>query len=190
MGAFFTYLSNITYYLLFAAVINMVTPSGKYKKLVFMVMGFTLIVLIIAPLRNLTPAFQINNFFYEMVNIPHTQAFAQDINDTQHHAILSAAFEEQLFMQLQAHLSRNGFTLTQAAFAYSNDFSRITEIRLTVEEESTRRTPFIRIEPVQLNRNPTETETHPQTQKIKNLVGDFYNLSPAHIHVTIPQKVW
>ena len=50
MPAFFAYLRNITYYLMFATVAGMVAPAGKYRKFVSLVMGFILLAIMLAPL--------------------------------------------------------------------------------------------------------------------------------------------
>jgi hypothetical protein len=191
MPAFFGYIANITYYLLFAAVVNMVAPSGKYKKFVSLVMGFTLLVIIIAPLRNLGRDFNATDFFAGVAGMPTMQqAFAGENDARLHNTALAAAFEEQLFIQLEGLLSRNGFTLHEASFTYTEDFSRITAVWVEVSGEAeTRRVPFIRIEPVQVNRGrDTTPETDPLTENVKNLIADFYNLPREHINVTIPKR--
>jgi hypothetical protein len=180
MSAFFGYITNITYYLLFAAVVNLLAPSGKYKKFVTLVTGFVLVVIVIAPLRNFGRDFNAADFF---TGIPLVQGDLGDLS-FYHDEQLSAAFEEQLFIQLEAMLSRYRFHLRDAAFLYTDDFSRITSVQVTVSrEEETRRVPFIRIEPVQINRNQPETD--PAIDEIKNLIADFYNIPHGHIHVMI-----
>ncbi len=53
MPAFFDYLRNITYYLLFSTLAGMAAPSGKYKKYVTLITGMVLLLLMIQPLRSL-----------------------------------------------------------------------------------------------------------------------------------------
>jgi stage III sporulation protein AF len=183
MSAFFGYIANITYYLLFAAVVNMVAPAGKYKKFVSLVMGLTLVVIIIAPLRNMGTDFNAMQFFSGATALP---AFAQEQYSHFHNSHLSAAFEEQLFFQLEAMLSRHGFTLHEAEFTYTQDFSQLTAVWASVSTAESRRVPFIRIEPVQVNRSPSPTEENdPQVNKAKNLIADFYHIPAMHIHITI-----
>ncbi|MCL2501208.1 MAG: stage III sporulation protein AF [Defluviitaleaceae bacterium] len=185
MSAFFGYITNITYYLLFAAAVNMLAPAGKYKKFVSLVTGFVLVVIVLAPLRGIGKDFNVADFFTGVVNMPTVQAtLPQGEYAHLHDKRLITAFEEQLTLQLEAMLKRNNFDLHDAAFTYTEDFSRITAVRVTLSrEEATRRVPFIRIEPVQVNRGPPEPESDPIAEEAKSLIADFYNLPREHIHV-------
>jgi len=189
MPAFFTYITNITYYLLFAAVVGMLAPTGKYKKFVTLVTGFVLVVMVLAPVSRMGRDFNVADFFAGVAGLP---SFQVDLlygeYTTLHDRQLAAAFEQQLFFQLEVLLLRNGFTLHEAAFSHRSDFSRITFVRVEVSqnEAEVRRVPFIRIEPVQINRGPAATpEPDPLVTEIKNLIANFYNLEHRHIYVNI-----
>jgi stage III sporulation protein AF len=183
--ALFEYFRNITYYLLFAAVVGMIAPAGKYRQYVRLVTGFILLLLILQPLT----------VFINGPGLPVTEWFsvsaakADDYRssyDEWHYTSLSAAFEEQLHAQLSAFLQQNGYEMGDAEFAYANDFSRIERISLTasnIPSEPGRR-PFIRIEPVQIGSGKAETEGA-DTAAIKKLISGFYNLPAEHIHVII-----
>ena len=186
MSAFFDYLRNITYYLLFAALVGLVVPSGKYKKFVSLVMGLILLVLMLQPIRH-----------FVGTEIPVTQWFAgiiqphyQDDHDQASYAIwrdahLSAAFEDQLKAQVEGLLNRSNITLHSAEFTYTQDFSRVTSVKVQVSQDESppARVPFIRIEPVQIGQDePTED---PLIDEVKNLIAGFYNLAHTHIHVKI-----
>jgi hypothetical protein len=186
MPAFFGYITNITYYLLFAAVAHMLAPAGKYKKFVTLVTGFVLVVIVLAPLRNIGRDFDASGFFASVAGIPMIQTvFPQGELGDKHNARLSSAFEEQLTVQLEAMLKRSGFALHDASFAYADDFSGITAIWATVSrmEGATRRVPFIRIEPVRVNRGQNEAESDPLAEEVKSLIADFYNMERTHIYV-------
>lgn len=185
MPAFFDYLRNITYYLLFAALVGFIAPSGKYKKFVSLVMGFILLVLMIQPIRHIAGA-----------EIPVTQWFAGIMPQEGHAAgsgdthfmwrdtYLSAAFEAQLQAQVEGLLERSNIVLHGVSFTYTEDFSRITSVRLQVSrQEEARRVPFIRIEPVRVNRETPAED--PLVNEVKNLIAGFYNLPDTHIHVEI-----
>ena len=187
MPAFFEYLRNITYYLLFAALVGLVAPTGKYKKFVSLVMGLIMLVLLLAPVRDIVGT-----------HIPVTQWFAgiipgQEISTADvdgayalwRDTYLSGAFQAQLSAQLEGLLSRSNITMHSASFEHTSDFSRITSITVTVsrEEEPNRRVPFIRIEPVQLNRDTPPED--PLVNEVKNLIAGFYNLPGSHIYVEV-----
>jgi hypothetical protein len=190
MSAFFNYITNITYYLLFAALANMLAPAGKYKKFVTPVTGFVLVLMILAPLRGFGRDFNAADFFVGIAGMPMMQAaFPQDDYNDYHNIYLSAAFEEQLAIQLEAMLSRSDIAMHDAVFSYTEDFSRITAVRVTVSrEEAARHVPFIRIEPVQLRRNQSEPEADPLAEEVKSLIADFYNLLREHISVIVQKR--
>jgi len=191
MPAFFDYIRNITYYLLFAALVGLVAPTGKYKKFVSLIMGFILLVLILQPISS-----------FIGTQIPVTEWFQGILPEQTHHDVgiddtysiwrdtyLAAAFESQLEAQLDGLLTRNGITLHSASFEYTEDFSRITSVRIRVsrEEEQERRVPFIRIEPIRIERE--EPPDDPLINEVKNLISGFYNLPETHIHVEIAYEV-
>ncbi|MCL2203074.1 MAG: stage III sporulation protein AF [Defluviitaleaceae bacterium] len=188
MSAFFSYITNITYYLLFAGVAHRVAPAGKYRKFVTLVTGFVLVIMVIAPLRNFSADFDGLDFFAGVAGLPILQpAFApgEPGYTALHRAHLSAAFEEQLTIQLRGMLARSDITLHEASFSYTEDFTRITGAWVSVSRaEEPRRVPFIRIEPVRVNREAA-AEAHPLASEAKNLIADFYNLPHEHIHVIL-----
>jgi len=185
MSAFFDYLRNISYYLLFAALVGLVVPSGKYKKYVSLVMGLILLVLMLQPIRHFFGTeIPVTQWFNEII-----QPTGQTNNDSHYtnwrDIYLASAFEGQLNTQVEGLLSRNNITLHGAAFTFTQDFSRITSVSIQVSREETPpgRVPFIRIEPVQITQDaPTED---PLTDEVKNLIAGFYNLPLTHIHVKI-----
>jgi len=186
MSAFFEYLRNITYYLMFATVVGMVAPTGKYRKFVSLVMGFILLAVMLAPLARWSGEIPVTQWFSGIM--PHEGDFAN--NETAYgqwrSTYLRDAFETQLRAQLNGLLSQNGFTVYSADFSYTDDFSRITAVQVIVSRtaEEVRRVPFIRIEPVQVGRNDQE-ESCPISDDAKNLISEFYNLPAQHIHVNV-----
>jgi len=182
MSAFFDYLRNITYYLLFASLVGLIAPTGKYRKYINWVMGLVLLVLMLQPIMSIVGGqIPVTQWFEGMF------AYEQTDNGSYEHwreAHLSAAFEEQLHAQVERLLLSENIYLHNASFSYSDDFSRITFIRLIVSrQEENQRVPFIRIEPVQINRN--ESLEDPLIEKVKNMIAVFYNLNQTHIHVEI-----
>ena len=195
MPAFFDYFRNITYYLLFAALVGLIAPTGKYKKYVSLVMGFILLLLLLQPIRN-----------FMGTQIPVTEWFAgllyQETHDTADFEgtysawrdnSLAAAFEAQLAAQTENLLKNNNISMHEASFTYTADFSRITSVHVLVSrndaEETRQRVPFIRIEPVQIRReDPTENIIEdPLVNEVKNLIAGFYNLPGTHIYVEVKE---
>jgi len=187
MPAFFDYLRNITYYLLFAALVGLIAPTGKYKKFVSLVMGFILLVLLLQPIRDIVGRqIPVTEWFSGVISQPayHT-ASADDAYTTWRETYLSSAFRAQLSRQLEGLLEQNGITMHDASFEYASDFSRITSISVQVSRkpEAERRVPFIRIEPVQVRREDAVED--PLVNEVKNLIAGFYNLSGSHIYVEV-----
>ena len=183
MFALFPYIRNITYYLMFATVLGMFAPAGKYKKFVSLVMGFVLLALILQPLARFGHGeIPITDWF--------SGIFPQEVADDDweraylrwRNTYLRGAFEDQLSMQLESLLSE--FTVHSSEFTYSDDFSQLTGVWVTVshEEAENRRVPFIRIQPVQVGQQAEACET---TELVKSLIAEFYNLSKNHINVIV-----
>ena len=197
MPAFFEYIRNITYYLVFASVVGIFAPVGKYKKFVNLVMGFVLLLLMVQPLAG----------FFAGRDIPVTQWFAGPI-PTMNGGLtgnldavyaswwddyFSTAFQSQLEAQLSRLLEANGYTLYSAEFTYSADFSQIESVSVHVSVSPTyspgERVPFIRIQPprferIQIGETPP-AETCPHQEKVKTLISEFYNLPKSHIDVKV-----
>ena len=187
MPAFFEYLRNITYYLLFAALVGLIAPTGKYKKFVSLVMGLVMLALLLQPLRDIVGRqIPVTDWFTGMMPQP-TQGIAttDDAYAIWRDTYLAAAFTNQLSTQLEGLLSRNGITMHSASFEYTEDFSRITAVSVQVSQrpEADRRVPFIRIEPIQSNRQYAPDD--PLINEAKNLIAGFYNLPGSHIHVEV-----
>ncbi|MCL2572890.1 MAG: stage III sporulation protein AF [Defluviitaleaceae bacterium] len=182
MSAFFDYIRNITYYLLFAALVGFIAPSGKYKKFVSLVMGLILLVLMIQPLRSFSITdIPVTDWFTGITSQTHISDYTYT---TWRDQSLSTAFEAQLTTQVEGLLRGNNIEVHSVSFTYTEDFSRITSVRVRVSrEEEVRRVPFIRIEPIQINKDdPPES---PLAEEVKNLISGFYNLPLSHIHVEI-----
>ena len=183
MSAFFDYLRNITYYLLFASLVGLIAPTGKYRKYVNWVMGLVLLVLLLQPIMMVfNTQIPVTQWFDGMLTSTHVEESNYENWRDIH---LAAAFEEQLRAQVNGLLSQQNIILHDVEFSYSDDFSRITFIRLSVsQEEESQRVPFIRIEPVQINREE-QAEACPISTDAKNLISEFYNLPLSHINVIV-----
>jgi len=185
MPAFFEYLRNITYYLIFAAVVGMLAPAGKYRKFVSLVMGFVLLSIMLAPLANLQNRQAATDWLQGLVPQQSVGVSPETAYTIWRDTYLRSAFEAQLTTQLESLLSQNNFHLHSVQFTFSEDFSAITNVHVTVSrEEVQERVPFIRIQPVQIGQ-PDTNENCPTTTSAKNLISQFYNLSHQHIHVTV-----
>ena len=187
MPAFFEYLRNITYYLLFAALVGLIAPTGKYKKFVSLVMGLIMLVLLLTPIRGIVGRqIPVTEWFAGIM--PQPAYYAASVDDTYalwRGTYLAGAFQAQLSAQLEGLLSRSSITMHEASFEHTADFSRITSITVSVsrQQEASRRVPFIRIEPVQINRDTPPED--PLADEVKNLIAGFYNLPGSHIYVKV-----
>jgi len=171
---------------MFATVLGMFAPVGKYKKFVSLVMGFVLLAVMLQPIARFGGGeIPITDWFHGIF----PEATADDDWERTYirwrDAYLRDAFEEQLTIQLTGLLNQNSFEVHSAEFTYDSDFSRITGVWVSVSrtEEESRRVPFIRIEPIQPRQ--ADSSTCPIAQEVKSLISQFYNLSENHIHVTV-----
>ena len=183
MPAFFEYLRNITYYLMFATVAGIFAPAGKYKKFVSLVLGFILLLMMIRPLAGLGEEIPVTQWFTGI--IPSVESTNWDTSYTDWRDMyLRGVFESQLEAQLKTLLSGEGFTVHSAEFSYSDDFSRITEIWVSLSraDNSSQRVPIIQIRPPSFG---NEEEPCAISTDAKNLISQFYNLPVAHIHVLV-----
>ena len=196
MPAFFEYLRNITYYLMFATVVGAFAPAGKYRKFVSLVLGFILLLLMIQPLavvfggRNIP----VTEWFAGAIPIPIGEAHGTSNAESSYihwrDTYLRTAFETQLESQLTQLLHREGFAVHSAAFGYSDDFSTLESVRVSVSvREVEQHTPFIRIVPPQISPiqigQPQPSETCETTSAVKTLISQFYNLPKSNIYVTV-----
>jgi len=178
---------------MFATVVGMIAPTGKYKKFVSLVMGFVLLSMMIQPLAQFATQTPVTDWFSALA-----PAGAGEPGDWEssyenwRNSYLRTAFEAQLTTQLTALLTQNNFIVHEAAFTFADDFSAIYTTHVTIErrEETPQRVPFIRIQPVHVTRqnhsHGAEAEQPCQTATdVKNLVSQFYNLPLAHIYVTV-----
>jgi len=186
--AFFDYLRNITYYLVFIAVVGIAAPSGKYKKYINLMMGIVLICIMTQPIQSLINGngIPITQLFAQIIpiqtgNIPETADYEQ-----WRYEAVKAAFNEQLEIQLTTVLAQLDYILTETEIETSDDFSQITILRLTVseKEKAPTRKPFIRIEPVTIPGN-TEPSDNDEAYEIKKFIAGFYNIPIDNIYVYI-----
>ncbi|MCL2286936.1 MAG: stage III sporulation protein AF [Firmicutes bacterium] len=185
MPAFFIYLRNITYYLMFVAVIGMLAPPGKYKKFVSLVMGFILLSTMAAPLARFGSELPVTDWFGGPVSNEAQNESRETAYTNWRNTYLRGAFEEQIIAQLENLLTQSGFIVYEVSVTFPDDFTRLDEVRITVSrDEPPRRVPFIRIQPVQVG-EPEHAEACPASTAAKNIISQFYNLPTEHINVTV-----
>jgi hypothetical protein len=172
MPAFFEYLRNITYYLLFTALVGHIAPGGKHRKYVLLVAGLILVCMLLRPLAMLsTGGIPVTELFAGLTSasakytggnantaksalVNEAESSAGN-NDSAYEAwryeTVEAAFTQQLETQLSALLSGHGYTLEEASFEYAEDFSALISVtaQLLAGNKAEAR-PFIYIEPVRI----------------------------------------
>jgi len=154
-------------------------------------MGLIMLTLLLQPVRDIVGRqIPVTEWFAGvMPQQSYNFSTADDAYATWRDTYLAAAFDAQLSAQLEGLLNRNGITMHGASFEYTSDFSRITSVTVQVSprEEESRRVPFIRIEPVQIQRQDAP-DYDPLVNEVKNLIAGFYNLPGSHIHVEVLQQ--
>ena len=189
MPAFFIYLRNITYYLMFAAVVSMLAPPGKYKKFVSLVMGFILLNVMLSPLARFSAPAPVTDWFHGLAT---THGLSEDPETSYarwRNAYLHTAFEAQLVMQLEGLLSQNGFIVHESRVTFLDDFTALTGVYVTLSRQESRsetlgRPPLIRIQPPEFGRGQ-QPEPCAVTVEAQNLISQFYHLPTAHIYVAV-----
>ena len=194
MAAFFEFLRNITYYLVFMTVVGVIAPSGSYKKYIALVMGVILIGIILNPVTMLIGGDE----------LPVTEIFGNIIPTSPHGAdfdwqqdYLREVFHSRLTAQTSLLLSGNNFELVVAEWETAADFTYVRglslKVRAVAADTGPERVPFIRIEPVRIAPyqpfHPEETAEDPEEAEkiraIKKLISDFYDIPTDNIHVEI-----
>ena len=181
MPAFFEYLRNITYYLLFMAVVAMVAPSGSYKKYIALVTGIILVGIVIEPIPLSRPSIPMTELFGNI--IPPQMA---DEHFQSQFKQIEGAFHTQLSAQLESLLLQNGYRLINAEWETSLDFTYIRRVSLQAEvmTASPAPRPFIRVKPVRIAPYQPEEESD-YAMQVKKLIAGFYNMSVDNIHVVL-----
>ena len=188
MPAFFEYLRNITYYLMFMAVVGVIAPSGNYKKYIALIMGVVLIGVVLTPMVSVLeqPSVPMTELFGNIIPMPttgqsdHFQWQQEQIRDI---------FHSQLTGQLGSLLSRNGYELVLVEWETSEDFTYIRQVFLTVRavESIPTPVPFIRIQPVSIAPYRPAEETE-EVREVKKLISDFYDMPLDNIYVEILER--
>jgi len=200
---FSTYIKNIALFIIFMSFIGMIIPQSKYKGYVNLVLGFVLIFLVLSPLQSIMGGFtgDIGSAILKMQNSLELNIMAKglDIYDEAQRELVINEFKTQINSQIKLRVD------SDPKFAYlssdievdgsDGNFGAIVGISLTVTEKTPENTakPFIRIEPVTIDsisvfapRNQNEEqEINAETENIKKLLSDFYNLPISNIHVII-----
>jgi len=170
---------------MFAAVVGMLAPTGKYKKFVSLIMGFILLSIMIAPLARFSSQLPITDWFSGLAQHQSQNEDWETSYSNWRNTYLRNAFEAQLATQLTNLLTKSGFIVHDAQFTFLEDFSQLTDVHVTVSrEDEARRVPFIRIQPVQIG-EAEQADNCSISTDAKKLISEFYNLSIQHIHVTV-----
>lgn len=209
MPAFFEFLRNITYYLVFMAVVGVIGPSGTYKKYIALVMGIMLVGMMLDPIsmivsRDIVPMTEIfgNVLPAPLSGISPGVFPDEDGNFGWQEDHLREIFHNQLTNQLSSLIARSkaGAELISAEWETSEDFTYIQRlfIRVRVTDDGfgpnngSNRVPFIRVEPVRIApyqpQEPDDLEEPEEpeiSQEIKKIISDFYDMSMDNIHVEI-----
>ncbi|MCL1842576.1 MAG: stage III sporulation protein AF [Defluviitaleaceae bacterium] len=196
MPAFFDYLRNITYYLMFATMIGLFAPAGKYRKFVSLVLGFILLLLMIQPLSGFFGGrdIPVTQWFAGALQIPGTNGYADDAESAYilwRDTYLRGAFEAQLESQFSRLMGVHGFTVYSVEFEFY-DFTQITSVWARLSRDLSQnaepeRLPLIRIQPPQIRpiQIGEDSQPCPVTQEAKTLISEFYNLNESHINVIV-----
>ena len=200
--AFNDYIRNIMYLVVFMSFAGMIMPDGGYRKYVDVVMGLVLIIAVITPIAALfgtgVGGAMWNSTFTESVVI----ADDMDVFISQHERMMSESINSIVGAQVSRLIDSTGFMLiaSEADFSPEGEF---LELRLIVardgvpytieSEETAERRQFIRVERVEVSLREsrlTEYSQHEELSEVeqrflRNIISDFYNISPGNIHIEL-----
>jgi len=193
------------YLVVFMTFVGMIIPGGSYRKYVEIVMGLVLIIVIITPIASLFGAEMragdaVTRFLEGDIVAITAHDEARFLNQRDH--MLNENVNDMVAAQISALINDTGFSLTHSDVRFSVDDGEFLEIRLIVVrnemEFSADTTPiaenrqFIRVERVEVSlresrqsgRESTEFNDA-ETQHLRKIISDFYNVSQDNIHIEV-----
>ncbi|MCL2674453.1 MAG: stage III sporulation protein AF [Defluviitaleaceae bacterium] len=206
MQAFNDYIRNIMYLVVFMTFVGMIMPGGNYRKYVDIVMGLVLIIVIITPIASLVGA---EARAGEVVaRFLDGDISAMTAHDEAHfmsrrERMLNENVNDIVAAQISALIRDTGFSLIRSDVRFSAETGEFLELRLIVSPngtssvagavETVERRPFIRIERVEVSlresrqtgqtQNESTESIDAETQLLRKIISDFYNVSQDNIHI-------
>lgn len=185
MGELYTWVRNITFYLVLVSVLTNLLPSRKYEKYMRLFLGMIMILLIIQPITGSLRLEERIAYYFSSINF-HNQA--EDLEKE----LIGAEQQrlEQMIAQYEAAVGMDLEQMVKAAGLYpvycqvvigkepeKQEFGKVTQIKLTVsahelerdsknplhETEDTRMQPVYEVEPVDIQKIGKEGEDQPDT---------------------------
>ena len=207
MQAFNDYIRNIMYLVVFMTFVGMIMPGGGYRKYVEIVMGLVLIIVIITPIASLVGmearAGDAAARFLEGGGTPVMTVQDEARLMNQRERVMSENVNDIVAAQIAVLIQDSAFSLVGADMRFSAETGEFSELWLTVARdrassgaeavEISESRPFIRVERVEVSlrenrRNEQmQSEVHEyinsETQVLRKIISDFYNLSQDNIHI-------
>ena len=208
MQAFNDYIRNIMYLVVFMTFVGMIMPGGGYRKYIEIVMGLVLIIVIITPIASLVGAEAragevVSHFLGSDISAITAHDEVRFIN--QRERMLNENVNDIVAAQIAALIRDTGFSLIRTDVRFSADTGEFLELRLAVSRdgasyvagdvETVERRPFIRVERVEISlRESRQTELaqnesaeadDAETQLLRKIISDFYNVSQDNIHIEV-----
>ena len=198
IGLFSTYIRNITVFIIFMTLLELVLPDSKYKSYINLVSGFLLLFIMLMPLQcllqNMTMQAYKNPFDISLELDKSIMQKERAYYDKEQKEIILTLYKEQLTQQIENFVNSSGvFSFVNCTLTLFDDdehFGEIAYMLLEVaEKEKEIKRPLIRIEKIELKRTDEtvglDKEESEELKKLKKFILDFYNLSEANIHIHV-----
>ena len=191
------YIRNIMYVVVLSAFVGIIIPDGVFRKYVEFVMGMLVIVAMVSPIAGLLGGAQgtqewrraMEGIQAAVVPMDNQAALAQ-LSTRMIHENANAIIAQQL----EAMLEGTGYELVSSHALLDDEGIRELRVGLArlpyqgedeVESAPQERTPFIRIQRVQVApRQHTPSDQGPSPE-IERMISDFYNMDIGNIHIEL-----
>lgn len=187
-----SYTKNIASFLIFISLVEIIIPTQKYKKYVSLILGFMLVFICIEPVLNVLnkKSISFEKILFDTNEINLTNKY--DKHEEQNNKAVIQIYETELKKQLEVLISNTElYDLIDASFIINNkqdSFGKIEKLIVYVKPKQ-EKSNIINIKPIQIKdkniSNNLLDELDENTNKLKKLILDFYNLSEPNINIII-----
>lgn len=193
----FVWVKNILIYLVVVTIIENLLPESKYMKYTKVFSGMILIIIVITPFIKLVGinGYLDNSIIDYKFNYETEKIEKQNkmLSKKQQQYIINS-YKKELEKQIQYNLEQENFIVKKVDVDIIYDKNKkqaitFKSVNITILDKQAKPLKKVKIDKIFINKSKeTEIKTSKQIiaeKKIKNLINNFYNVSPNNIHITI-----
>lgn len=181
IAAMSDYIRNLAIFLLFMSFMGMVTPDGKIKKYLNLVMGFVLLFLMASPVLQLTQHLdEVLDWAGEELSVPVAYMVSDDM--ARQRQLIAETASQTLSTELLTFLENQEVQVRDVRVYLSldeKDFLDIQQVKVRLGRPQGQ-VPLVQIERIRPFESVGMSE---EGLAVKHLVAGFYHLPLTHIHV-------